>query len=112
MNGQLRINRHFIFKIAAPTIVISGLLVALGVVAAWSVQSQHVRSSELIANEVHSILAALDLYIDIREIRHLLQQYGRNPDIKYLDEIRGLSDAAVKDMARAEELAHAVAEQD
>ena len=112
MNGQLRINRHFIFKIAAPTIVISGLLVALGVIAAWSVQSQHVRSSELIANEVHSILASLDLYVDIREIRHLLQQYGRNPDLKYLDEIRGLSDAAVRDMARAEDLAHTIAEQE
>ena len=112
MNGQLRINRHFIFKIAAPTIVISGLLVALGVIAAWSVQSQHLRSSELIANEVHGILAAQDLYIDIREIRHLLQQYGRSQDPKYLSEIQGLSETAITDMTHAEEHAHTTAEKD
>jgi two-component system sensor histidine kinase HydH len=112
MNGQLRINRHFIFKIAAPTIVISGLLVALGVVAAWSVQSQHLRSSELIANEVHGIIAAQDLYIDIREIRHLLQQYGRRLDAKHLDEIRELSETAIQHMANAEEHAHTPAEKE
>ena len=106
MNGQLRINRHFIFRIAAPTIIISGLLVALGVVAAWSVQSQHLRSSELIANEVHGIIAAQDLYIDMREIRHLLQQYGRNDDSKHLDEIRELSQLAILHIENADEHAH------
>ena len=106
MNGQLRINRHFIFRIAAPTIVISGLLVALGIVAAWSVQSQHLRSSELIANEVHGILAAQDLYIDIREFRHQLQQFNRSRDSKHLEEIRALIPKAFSDMDRAEGLAH------
>ena len=102
MNGQVRINRHFIFKIAAPTIAISGLLLALGVMAAWSVQSQHLRSSELIANEVHGILAAQDLYIDIREIRHQLQQYGRSHDPRHLDEIKRLSELASTHMVHAE----------
>ncbi len=102
MNGQLRINRHFIFQIAAPTIVISGLLLALGVVAAWSVQSQHVRSSELIANEVHGILAAQDLYVTVTEIRHQLQQYGRNQESRYLDEIRKLSEAAIVHVENSE----------
>ncbi|WP_010587588.1 sensor histidine kinase [Schlesneria paludicola] len=106
MNGQLRINRHFIFRIAAPTIIISGLLVALGVIAAWSVQSQHLRSSELIANEVHGIIAAQDLYIDMREIRHLLQQYGRNDDVKHLNEIRSLLQLAVQHIANADQHAH------
>ena len=108
MNGQLRINRHFIFKIAAPTIVISGLLVALGVVAAWSVQSQHLRSSELIANEVHGVIAAQDLYIDIREIRHLLQQYARSREAKHLEEFHSLIEAANRHVAEAEK--HALVE--
>jgi two-component system sensor histidine kinase HydH len=102
MNGQLRINRHFVFKIAAPTIAISGLLLALGVVAAWSVQSQHLRSSELIANEVHGILAAQDLYIAMREIRHQLQQYGRSRDTRHIDEIRNLCETATTHIAHAE----------
>ena len=102
MNGQLRINRHFVLKIAAPTIAISGLLLALGVVAAWSVQSQHISSSELIANEVHGILAAQDLYIAMREIRHQLQQYGRSRDARYIEEIQRLSETAVTQMANAE----------
>jgi signal transduction histidine kinase len=112
MNRQLRINRNFIFKIAAPTIVISSLLVALGVMAAWSVQAQHERSSELIANEVHGILAAQNLYIDIREIQHLLQQYGRNQEEKHLDEIRELSQVALADIAHAEDHAHTPAEKE
>ncbi|MEI8016836.1 MAG: ATP-binding protein [Schlesneria sp.] len=102
MNGQLRINRHFIFKIAAPTIAISGLLLALGVMAAWSVQSQHLRSSELIAHEVHGILAAQDLYIAMREIRHQLQQYGRSRDSQHLDEVQQIRENAVSYMAYAE----------
>jgi two-component system, NtrC family, sensor histidine kinase HydH len=102
MNGQLRINRHFIFKIAAPTIAISGLLLALGVMAAWSVQSQHLRSSELIAHEVHGILAAQDLYIAMREIRHQLQQYGRSRDKKHLDEVQRIREKAVSYMTYAE----------
>ena len=102
MNGQLRINRHFIFKIAAPTIAISGLLLALGVMAAWSVQSQHLRSSELIAHEVHGILAAQDLYIAMREIRHQLQQYGRSRDTQHLDEVQRIEEKAVSHMTYAE----------
>ncbi len=102
MNGQLRINRHFIFKIAAPTIAISGLLLALGVMAAWSVQSQHLRSSELIAHEVHGILAAQDLYIAMREIRHQLQQYGRSRDRQHLDEVQRIEEKAVSYMTYAE----------
>ncbi len=102
MNGQLRINRHFIFKIAAPTIAISGLLLALGVMAAWSVQSQHLRSSELIAHEVHGILAAQDLYIAMREIRHQLQQYGRSRDTRHLDEVQQIREKAVSYMTYAE----------
>lgn len=112
MNGQLRINRHFIFKIAAPTIAISGLLVALGVIAAWSVQSQHLRSSELIASEVHGIFVAQDLYINFREIRNLLQQYGRTFDTRYLDEIQKLADAAVEKMENAEQYARGRTERD
>ena len=102
MNGQLRINRHFIFKIAAPTIAISGLLLALGVMAAWSVQSQHLRSSELIAHEVHGILAAQDLYIAMREIRHQLQQYGRSLDFRHLEEVQRIREKAVSYMTYAE----------
>ncbi len=102
MNGQLRINRHFVFKIAAPTIAISALLLALGVMAAWSVQDQHFRSSELIAHEVHGILAAQDLYISLREIRHQLQQYGRSRDGQHLEEVQRISEKAISHMDYAE----------
>ena len=106
MNGQLRINRHFVFQIAAPTMVISGLLLALGIMAAWSVQSQHLRSSELIANEVHGVLAAQDLYISMREVRHQLQQYARSGDRQQLDEIQRIHDMAISQIDLAE--THAV----
>ena len=98
-------NRQFVLKIAAPTIVISGLLLALGVVAAWNVHQQQINSSELIAQEVHGMIAAQDLYIEMREIRHQLQQYGRSNDERHLIEVRKLREAALQHIARAKGLA-------
>ena len=97
-------NPQFILKIAAPTIVISGLLLALGIVAAWNVQRQQVNSSELIAQEVHGMVAAQDLYIDMREIRHQLQQFGRSHDGRHLVELRKLREAAPSHIASAKQL--------
>ena len=89
-------NPQFVLKIAAPTIVISGLLLALGIVAAWNVQRQQINSSELIAREVHGMIAAQDLYIDMREIRHQLQQHLRSRDARHLEEIQKLREAVLK----------------
>jgi len=97
-------NPQFVLKIAAPTIVISGLLLALGIVAAWNVQRQQINSSELIAQEVHGMIAAQDLYIDMREIRHQLQQHLRSRDSRHLEEIQKLREAIVKHIAMAKAL--------
>ena len=105
-------NPQFVLKIAAPTIVISGLLLALGIVAAWNVQRQQINSSELIAQEVHGMVAAQDLYIDMREIRHQLQQFGRSHDERHLNEIRKLRESAPQHLELAKTLARTPSEQD
>ena len=97
-------NHQFVLKTAAPTIAISGLLLALGIVAAWNVQRQQINSSELIAQEVHGMVAAQDLYIDMREIRHQLQQFGRSHDGRHLIEIRKLREAAPRHIELAQGL--------
>ena len=98
-------NNQFVLKIAAPTIAISGMLLALGIVAAWNVQRQQINSSELIAQEVHGMVAAQDLYIDMREIRHQLQQFGRSHDVRHLVEIRKLQEASPHHIELAKKLA-------
>lgn len=67
-------------RIAGAMITISALLFGLGFWAAWNVQRQQVLGSEMIAREVHGMIAAQDLYLDLREIRNHLQQYLRTQD--------------------------------
>jgi len=84
------LNRRYLLRIISPTILISALLFGLGVVAAWNVQRQQATSSEVIALEVHNLLAAEDLLLIVPELRHLLQQYLRTGEQQYLDEVAKL----------------------
>ncbi|WP_437202124.1 sensor histidine kinase [Planctomicrobium sp. SH664] len=74
------LNARFMLRIVAPTVAISLLLFGLGVAAAWNVQRQQERSSELVALEVHNMVAAQELVLAIPELRHLLQQSLRGDD--------------------------------
>jgi signal transduction histidine kinase len=80
------LSRRYLLRIISPTILISALLFGLGVVAAWNVQRQQATSSEVIAREVHNLLAAEDLLLVVPELRHLLQQYLRTGEQQYLDQ--------------------------
>ncbi len=106
MQGNFRVNRQFLLKIAAPTIFISGVLFALGILAAWNTQRQHQQSSELIAKEVHGMLAAQDLYIELREMRHRLQEYARVRRQRNREDIRRLRRTSDGHLALARKLAH------
>lgn len=106
MHGNFRVNRQFLLKIAAPTIFISGVLFALGILAAWNTQRQHQQSSELIAKEVHGMLAAQDLYIELREMRHRLQEYARVRGQRFREDIRRLRRTSDGHLAQARKLAH------
>ncbi len=93
-------NTRYLLRIISPTILISALLFGLGVVAAWNVQRQQATSSEVVALEVHNLLAAEDLLLIVPELRHLLQQYLRTGEQQYLDQV-GLLEPEI-DRHRAE----------
>src|SRR5262249_10467996 len=84
MHHHFRINRQFVLKIAAPTVAISFLLFALGVLAARNVHTTYLNSSNLIVTEVHSMIAAQDLYTDMREIRYRLLLFDQTEHEEHL----------------------------
>jgi len=95
---------QMIFKIAAPMILTSAMLVVLGVVAAWNIQRQQRVSSDLIQEEVHGMIAAQDLSSDMREIRHELHQYRHDGAARHLDVISRRCKLAFEHLAAAQGL--------
>lgn len=83
-----------VYKIAAPMIALGGGLLAIGVFAAWNVQSQHQSSADLIAREVHGLVAAEDLHLHMREIRYQINLFLRSRDPKHLRIANGLHSRA------------------
>lgn len=71
-------------KIAAPAVALSVVLLAVGVTAAWHVQRQQQEASELIAREVHGMIAAEELFTAMREIRRELDLLLRTHDRVHL----------------------------
>lgn len=71
-------------KIAAPAVALSAVLLAVGVTAAWHVQRQQQEASELIAREVHGMIAAEELFTAMREIRRELDLLLRTRDRMHL----------------------------
>ncbi|MFN0054580.1 MAG: hypothetical protein ACKV0T_20595 [Planctomycetales bacterium] len=104
-SGNAGMGNHFLLKIVVPLFIISLLLLGLGVVAAWNVHRQQVVNSLLIAQEVEGILAAQDVYIGMRGIRHQLNQYLRQHDRSYFERIPGLHQETAARLERAKSLA-------
>jgi two-component system sensor histidine kinase HydH len=88
------ITRLAFLKFVAPLLGTSLLLAALAGTAAWYVQRQQSTASDVIAREVHSMVAIHNLYIIIREVRYQLNQYLRLGDEVYLRDVVGLENRA------------------
>lgn len=98
-------------KFTGPLILISVLLFALGVVAAWNAQRQQVVTSEVIAQEVASMVIEQDLYINMREVRYRIGQYLRTGDHAPLAPIAGLCDETIRLLSEAEHSARTAEEE-
>ncbi len=99
-------HRSTVIKFILPLFGVSVLLLALGMIAAWNVHRQQVGVSDLVAQDVHSMGLIHDLYIQMREVRHLLNQYLRFGDDSYLVGIQGLQDETERLLQQSQELAH------
>lgn len=93
-------------KLMLPLYGVSLLLLMLGLLAAWNVHEQQFRVSELVARDAHATVLIHDLYIQMREARHLLNQYLRFGDESYLEGVQALQDETERLLRESRALAH------
>jgi signal transduction histidine kinase len=103
---------RFLLKLVVPLIAISCLLFGLGAVAAWNVQRQQAVTSTLIAREVEGMLAAHNVYVGMREIRHQLNQYLRTRQQEHSEVVRRLHEETEAQLERAKSLSRTAEERD
>lgn len=96
---------RFFLQTTVPTVLISTLLLASGVVAAWYVQRLQAGNSELVAREVYSVLAAEDFKVTMRDIRFELLMFMRSGDTEHFAAITKLHEAADGFLSEAKVLA-------
>lgn len=104
-------NSRLATRIAAPVAVLSVLLLALSVVAAWYVRDMQDRASGPIATSVASVTAAQELEISIREMSGQLNRYLITLDRKHLDPLPHLKERTAAALAAAEDAASSPAEE-
>lgn len=75
---------RLLFRMAAPTVGVSLLLLAMGVGAAWYIQRLQSETSDLLSRQVASLHATRRLTFNIREVRSLLNRFLITGDRDYL----------------------------
>jgi signal transduction histidine kinase len=74
-------------RMTAPLLVISGLLLAVGVGAAWHVQRLQRNASDILAHNIRSMRAAEEVEIDLREYQIQLDRFLLTRDLKHLEQV-------------------------
>ena len=100
----MRTGSRLMWRIVAPVVGVSGVLLALGAVAAWYVHELQNSSSDILVVNVSSVRAAEEIEIGMREIRTLLNKFLRTRDRKYLEACKPLRQETQHWMAEAERL--------
>lgn len=95
---------RLMLRIAAPVVAVSGMLLALGAVAAWYVHELQDSSSDILVVNVSSVRAAEEIEIGMREVRTLLNRFLRSGDRKYLEACRPIREETHHWMGEAERL--------
>jgi signal transduction histidine kinase len=73
-----------IWRILAPTLVVSTLLLAVGLAAAIYAYRWNERVSQLLDDRVGAVLATQELVMTIRDVRHALGRFELTKDTEYL----------------------------
>lgn len=91
----------FVWTIAAPMFGFGVLLLSLGTFAAWNVHERQRRNSEMVAREVHALVAISELHIVMREIRYQVNLFLRTHRRAHLDAVAALDADATRQLDRA-----------
>ena len=105
-------NARFILRMTAPMVGVSLLLLAIGILAAWYVHRLQKTNSEVMAQDVASMLAAEDLEIKMRDVRDQLRGFLRTGDPSFLEGIPALQEKTRAELATARLSARLEAERD
>jgi len=76
---------RFVFRVTAPLLVVSLLLLLLGAFTAWYVHSMQQRATELICESIATSNVSQSLEDGLRELRTNLHEYGITADAKHLE---------------------------
>jgi len=95
---------RLMLRIVAPVVGVSGVLLALGAVAAWYVHELQDSSSDILVVNVSSVRAAEEIEIGMREVRTLLNRFLRSGDRKYLEACGPIREETQHWMGEAERL--------
>ena len=68
------------YPFTAPLLLVSGLVCALGITAAWNFDRQQANSNEVITREVESVVTVHRLEAGMRDVRWLLGMYLRSTE--------------------------------
>jgi two-component system sensor histidine kinase HydH len=93
VNSDIFMRFPLIWRILAPTLGVSLVLLAVGLAAAIYAYLWNDRISRLLDTRVGAVLATQDLVLSIRDVRHALSRYDLTKDKDYLD----LAKSAIKE---------------
>jgi signal transduction histidine kinase len=92
-------------RLTAPIAVVSGLLLAMAIAAAWYIRDMQQRATGPIATSVDSVIAAQELEISIREVNSQFQRYLVTLDRKHLESVPRLRERTARALEAAERAA-------
>lgn len=93
-----------VWTIAGPMLGLGVLFIGLGAFSAWNVHERQRRNSDMVAREVHSLVAISELHITMREIRYQVNLFLRTQKRSHLDAVATLDADARRELTRAAKL--------
>ncbi|MFO1096311.1 MAG: ATP-binding protein [Planctomycetaceae bacterium] len=93
------------WRIAFPMTGLGVVLLGLGVVAAWNVNHQQQKSSELIARELSAVIAIERLHLEMREVRYQVNLFLRLHEERHLVEAENRHERSSELLTEATSLA-------
>jgi two-component system, NtrC family, sensor histidine kinase HydH len=95
---------RFVFRVTAPLLGVSLLLLLLGAFTAWYVHSMQQQVTSLISKSITTSNAAQSLEDQLRELRTNLSEYSVTADLNYLRVAKAFSASVEEQLSKAEAL--------
>lgn len=92
---------RLVWRLIAPTLGLSVLLLLMGGASAWYVHRSNVRAAEMLDREIQAVFDAEELLLAVRDVRRQLERYEASSDTAFLDNALAGEQALVERLAAA-----------